>query len=812
MPLPTQNNSVGPYDPEYARWASMQAAPQPLPDADDSPGLVSLLLNRRKALVVCAIVSACCALLLTLWNRSQSWTHEMVISYQPQMKTNVGISSPNVNTLGTFLQAPEIEQTMRDEFPNYDFGKDFEKAFGIKVPYGTQAIEIKLKTEDTSHSEAFHEWCASLVQLETWSKRPAFGEEWQRLNVEADAKVRANREQSKQVLNRLRTVFAEYIANHRQEMIQDRLRDLKAANDEWTEKLKNYRGDLDEFNRTNQVQDLQNETTALLAAVSSWEARLEDARLTKTSTDQELGEVQRRLQALKEAAATTKKEVDGIEQLSESPQAQIERVNREREVKRLKTEVSRLETQHEFDKRLHEKKFMSEAEFQQKRLALESIRDQLKDAEKVLKLQQQVQEEAIATGTSGGGVGSDVRGRTLALELQAITGKESIKYLEKKLVEKREQLSRLRSLREDAEHIGDQILLAQGELQHIASRMFQLEYLQSDTREEFKSIRAATLDRSSVKSTDKKWFVVAFVLCGLLFSAPILARDLMPDRKDGVEGHAEQLGIPMLVGDATMPLLSSAKSMAPTDYDERSRLLALRIQQAVPRSDEGAVVLFSGLDQAADVKLMSKLANCWARRGERVLLLDTGDEMEVQTGLAELLAADQVTLESKSNMSIANGKDNKNGTNGDARKSSDDAAHDQSENLPAAQQDKNGLPQIAMAGLSNFLKDDSVDWQQLVQQTEIQGVDCVMAGDLPMPAEGLATHRMTDFLGELRERYSLIVLMGPSTSRPVDLELLASRADGIVFSTDGSNQVSEHSQAAVKNLVDLNAPVLGIIS
>ena len=81
-----------------------------------------------------------------------------------------------------------------------------------------------------------------------------------------------------------------------------------------------------------------------------------------------------------------------------------------------------------------------------------------------------------------------------------------------------------------------------------------------------------------------------------------------------------------------------------------------------------------------------------------------------------------------------------------------------------------------------------------------------------MPVEGLATHRMTEFLHELKQRYSLIVLLGPSTKRPVDLELLAARADGIVFSTDGKDQVSERSQAAVRNLVDLNAPVLGIIS
>jgi hypothetical protein len=367
-------------------------------------------------------------------------------------------------------------------------------------------------------------------------------------------------------------------------------------------------------------------------------------------------------------------------------------------------------------------------------------------------------------------------------------------------------------LREQAENINAQILIADGEIQQLLSKIFQLEHLGGSNMDEFTEIRGASMIPGSMKNTEKKWFIVTFALCCLLLGTPVIARDLLPKRKDGPEGHAHQLGIPMLVDDAVLAGIDSATSMATTDYDERSRLLALRIQQSIPRTEQGAVVLFSGLEKSADVQLMSKLASCWSRRGERVLLLDTGDDETVQLGLAELLAAGQVTLEHQPKAAISNGEDSSNSTNGSqATNGKSHDPKDESSNLPATQS-KAGLPQLAMAGLTNFLKDPTVGWQDLIQQTAVDGVDCVMAGDLPMPAEGLATHRMTDFLKELRQQYSLIVLMGPSTSRPVDLELLASRADGIVFSTDGKDEISERSQAAVKNLVDLNAPVLGVIS
>ena len=212
-------------------------------------------------------------------------------------------------------------------------------------------------------------------------------------------------------------------------------------------------------------------------------------------------------------------------------------------------------------------------------------------------------------------------------------------------------------------------------------------------------------------------------------------------------------------------------------------------------------MLFSGLNQSADVSALTRLAQCWARRGESVLLLDTGDDPQVQTDLTNLLAAHQITIEhqAKETPADANGA------------SETDSTGDEPTTLPATNA-KNGLPQVAVNGLSNFLADDSIGWSELVKQTDVKDVDCVMAGDLPMPAEGLATHRMTEFLHELRQRYSTRRVDGPSTERPVDLELLASRADGIVFTTDGEHDVSERATAVVKNLVDLNAPVLGIIS
>ena len=71
---------------------------------------------------------------------------------------------------------------------------------------------------------------------------------------------------------------------------------------------------------------------------------------------------------------------------------------------------------------------------------------------------------------------------------------------------------------------------------------------------------------------------------------------------------------------------------------------------------------------------------------------------------------------------------------------------------------------------------------------------------------------MTDLLLELRSRYTLILISGPTTARSVDLQMLASRVDGVVLvNTPGVRNVERASNEVVRELAELHAPLLGLI-
>jgi Mrp family chromosome partitioning ATPase len=101
--------------------------------------------------------------------------------------------------------------------------------------------------------------------------------------------------------------------------------------------------------------------------------------------------------------------------------------------------------------------------------------------------------------------------------------------------------------------------------------------------------------------------------------------------------------------------------------------------------------------------------------------------------------------------------------------------------------------------------------EDVVTTSAISGVDCLLLGRQPLPREGLGTRRMTELLEKLRKRYTLVIIDGPPASQTVDLEMLAARADGIIFTSHGTRADFGNNMDAVRNLMELDAPILGVI-
>jgi Mrp family chromosome partitioning ATPase len=114
--------------------------------------------------------------------------------------------------------------------------------------------------------------------------------------------------------------------------------------------------------------------------------------------------------------------------------------------------------------------------------------------------------------------------------------------------------------------------------------------------------------------------------------------------------------------------------------------------------------------------------------------------------------------------------------------------------------------------LAAWLAGDSSDVEGLLKPTQLPNVDQLLACDDRLPREAWGTQRVTDLLAELRERYTLVLISGPTVEQAVDLQMLAARVDGIVLSAPARSVVGPKANAVVRDLSHLQAPILGLIA
>jgi hypothetical protein len=189
------------------------------------------------------------------------------------------------------------------------------------------------------------------------------------------------------------------------------------------------------------------------------------------------------------------------------------------------------------------------------------------------------------------------------------------------------------------------------------------------------------------------------------------------------------------------------------------RLMALRIQQSLVRPT-GRVVLFSGLDHdESPLALIRSLSYCLAQREETVLMIQ----------IPPTLAA-----------------------SGGFRFNSD------------------GSLKARRPGVAEFLAETSEDASSLVLSTGVTGIDVLPGGCSAVASEAMASSRLTGLIEQFREKYSMIILCGPSTLYPADLQMLAARADGIVFTVNQDSVNSVYGNEVIGDLLELGAPILGL--
>ncbi|HWR21163.1 MAG TPA: polysaccharide biosynthesis tyrosine autokinase, partial [Verrucomicrobiae bacterium] len=115
------------------------------------------------------------------------------------------------------------------------------------------------------------------------------------------------------------------------------------------------------------------------------------------------------------------------------------------------------------------------------------------------------------------------------------------------------------------------------------------------------------------------------------------------------------------------------------------------------------------------------------------------------------------------------------------------------------------------SGLSDYLTGNA-DLVSIIKRTTVPNLHCIPAGTIPVnPAELLASPRMKETIDLLSQRFDYIIVDSPPIFGVADALILSTVVKGVILVVQGGRTPREMVQRAFKNLIELNAPVLGAV-
>ena len=114
-------------------------------------------------------------------------------------------------------------------------------------------------------------------------------------------------------------------------------------------------------------------------------------------------------------------------------------------------------------------------------------------------------------------------------------------------------------------------------------------------------------------------------------------------------------------------------------------------------------------------------------------------------------------------------------------------------------------------GLSNLL---TRQWklEDVIQQTDIEGLDLITSGPIPPnPAELLGSKTMDTLLEELKKMYDMIIFDAPPILSVTDAQILSNKAEGTILVLNSGTTEKESVLKAKEALLSSQANILGTI-
>lgn len=99
-----------------------------------------------------------------------------------------------------------------------------------------------------------------------------------------------------------------------------------------------------------------------------------------------------------------------------------------------------------------------------------------------------------------------------------------------------------------------------------------------------------------------------------------------------------------------------------------------------------------------------------------------------------------------------------------------------------------------------------------IQQTAYENLDCLTSGPLPPnPTEFLNSPRSRQLVEEASKRYDLVIIDSPPCAGLSDVQVISTLTEGMLLVATINSTIKQHLAAAMRMLIQANAPVLGTV-
>lgn len=378
-----------------------------------------------------------------------------------------------------------------------------------------------------------------------------------------------------------------------------------------------------------------------------------------------------------------------------------------------------------------------------------------------------------------------------SLNLQLLPIQSKLAMLRTRLDEHEERAKKLASDLTGA-RVGElddylkKVKAAEGRLGVVTQQLANLQELEQCRIREFSILMPASKETTEESSSKKKLFVLAFFMISTVLTAPVFAVEWFGQRESPVARFANRWNLPVIAERLLFNYDPHNRKAVDWRSDDAVRMTTLRIQQSLGHS--GGVVLISGLGNTpTPVALLSAIAECLALREERVLLVDAIDPSMGRSRLSPATTQ----------------------PGHDIAKPPLTGTQAKFEKAPS----KGTEPRIDRSlGLSDYLARECDGVTDLIRPTACPGVDFISSGADSFPSEAMASSCITELFDHCRSTYSMILVAGPPAASRADFQMLAARADAILLTADRASVVDPISRAVIQDLIELRAPVIGIVA